>query len=668
MVEGQAKIASIKKTIESLPVDEKVLNTLESITWLVAHTLPISHTHSLVAFLDSKGVKTSEDHLSMKASKEMLRSGCPVLRRMVLEQFVPNALQKRLFPNGAPFGATMDRSQDRGHNEKETVILRVLGPDGLPLEIYFELAELDFADSEDGESPDAQCITACLEKVLKTLEVPEADGKPVRPPIIHKNKWDEALLGTSFDGADVMMGCNGGVAHKISDKCPQQVSIHAAAHVVQLCTKDGLDVSEYHQEFRAIINALCSEYSMSGKKRAQLHALAKEIDNSQVFNLAAWCNMAGPCNMATPCNMAASCNMADLCDMADLCNSQIFNLGSIHGIRWVASIYRVLLKLWRMLHVVYLDLQTRGKGEFKSKQKTIKTAPEMFLRSQIIEDGKKYRVDSIVEASTPVMVRFKCKALRGDGAAELSKAELVDLLDAGSDIDTWKQCCEGKTKDKTCAKCKGARMWELSLKISARRFILHLAFMLDMHDKLAAVSCCFQSRIIMVGSLANKVDDAIDELSILGDKAGALERKFNAYLEGAGGLWKADVLQIKGADDDSDVPAHLSDRKAICKALAGSFRVRYTSALSDPRVIAMKVFEHRLWPSAETNDGDDLQRFGIDQISRLLDNYSTFFDGVDNQQCMLQWNRPKRITMKDPVLRSLPLEELWPRILLKWVS
>jgi hypothetical protein len=184
-----------------------------------------------------------------------------------------------------------------------------------------------------------------------------------------------------------------------------------------------------------------------------------------------------------------------------------------------------------------------------------------------------------------------------------------------------------------------------------------------MHDKLAAVSCCFQSRIIMVGSLANKVDDAIDELSILGDKAGALERKFNAYLEGAGGLWKADVLQIKGADDDSDVPAHLSDRKAICKALAGSFRVRYTSALSDPRVIAMKVFEHRLWPSAETNDGDDLQRFGIDQISRLLDNYSTFFDGVDNQQCMLQWNRLKHIIMKDLVLRSLPFEELWPRIL-----
>ena len=125
---------------------------------------------------------------------------------------------------------------------------------------------------------------------------------------------------------------------------------------------------------------------------------------------------------------------------------------------------------------------------------------------------------------------------------------------------------------------------------------------------------------------------------------------------------------IKGTDDDSDVLAHLSDQKEICKALAGSFRVRYTSALPDPRVIAMKVFEHRLWPSAESNDGDDLQRFGIDQISRLLNNYSTFFDGVDNQQCMLQWNRPKRITMKDPVLRSLPLEELWPRILLKWVS
>ena len=94
---------------------------------------------------------------------------------------------------------------------------------------------------------------------------------------------------------------------------------------------------------------------------------------------------------------------------------------------------------------------------------------------------------------------------------------------------------------------------------------------------------------------------------------------------------------------DGDIPAHLSDRKEICKALAGSFRVRYSSALSDDRVIAMKVFEHRVWPSAEANGGEDLQHYGLDDITRLLDNYSTFFDGVDNQQCLLQWNRLKRM-------------------------
>ena len=36
---------------------------------------------------------------------------------------------------------------------------------------------------------------------------------------------------------------------------------------------------------------------------------------------------------------------------------------------------------------------------------------------------------------------------------------------------------------------------------------------------------------------------------------------------------------------------------------------------------------------------------------------------VDNQQCLLQWNRLKRIIMKDKVLRGLPFQDLWPRIL-----
>ena len=75
---------------------------------------------------------------------------------------------------------------------------------------------------------------------------------------------------------------------------------------------------------------------------------------------------------------------------------------------------------------------------------------DQTVRSQIIENGKKFKVCSVVPASTPAMVRFKCKALRGSGETEMSKAELVDLLDIGSDIDVWKQCCEGKTKDKAC--------------------------------------------------------------------------------------------------------------------------------------------------------------------------------------------------------------------------
>ena len=103
----------------------------------------------------------------------------------------------------------------------------------------------------------------------------------------------------------------------------------------------------------------------------------------------------------------------------------------------------------------------------------------------------------------------------------------------------------------------------------------------------------------MIGSVAADVEYAISELHLLGQRYGPFEHKFEAYLEGAGGLWKSDVLQVKGEDDDSDLAAHGTDRKQICADMAGSFQVRYSTALSDPRLAAFRVFEHRKWPAHE---------------------------------------------------------------------
>ena len=90
-------------------------------------------------------------------------------------------------------------------------------------------------------------------------------------------------------------------------------------------------------------------------------------------------------------------------------------------------------------------------------------------------------------------------------------------------------------------------------------------------------------------------------------------------------------MQVKGEDDDSDLAAHGTDRKQICADMAGSFQVRYSTALSDPRLAAFRVFEHRKWPAHEAgtgHGGSQLYMYGIRDISYLIDNYSTFFEAA----------------------------------------
>ena len=147
--------------------------------------------------------------------------------------------------------------------------------------------------------------------------------------------------------------------------------------------------------------------------------------------------------------------------------------------------------------------------------------------------------------------------------------------------------------------------------------------------------------------------------------------KLDVFLVGAGGLWKPGVLSIEprhpdgqAIKDGSDLTAHKEDRKQICTDLTGSFKVRFSTALSDKRVKAMKVFEHRRWPELGGDDnGKELDEWGVHDISYLLDNYSNFFKGDENTKALKQWKQLKREIQGDPALRNLSFAKLWPRIL-----
>ncbi len=75
--------------------------------------------------------------------------------------------------------------------------------------------------------------------------------------------------------------------------------------------------------FKELIARLCREYSKSGKCKKNLEDLAKQITGAKAFKL-----------------------------------------HGVHGIRWVASIRNVLAKVYRMLHLIVIDLDERAKFGF----------------------------------------------------------------------------------------------------------------------------------------------------------------------------------------------------------------------------------------------------------------------------------------------------------------
>lgn len=621
LVSSKTQLHKIDELMEDLLVDSKTLNLLHAITWMVSENVPLSKCASLLSFLSHHlDVPVPHDHTSDPSVKIILKIGAGVLVRFMRDHCLPNQLVKYYFPKGIPFGFIMDGSQNRAQHENEAMRIRSLSSSGLPYEMFFEQALLDLSKSDDGESPDASALTACAIENLLTLQ------RDSKPPLIHNNSWTDALVGTSLDGTDVNLGRHNGLAKRLSDMCRQQVTVHAAAHVSQLCGADALNGCTYWPTFKRIVTDVISEYRRSGKKKFQLQQIAKLLDDADVLSL-----------------------------------------GSLNGIRWVASIHKLLLKLLRMLPIFIVDLQTRGKAIFGSQQKNIKTPPDQFIGSVFIENKKKFRVIGVVAGQvSDAMTRFQCKATRGQDTTTLSKMELLAVLDDGCDIDTWEPCCVGGQLD-ICSRCRGSRLWELQLKLRSCRFLLFLTFTLDHHSIVKKVSLAFQSEICMVGSLADEVQFAISNLQRLGRVHGPLERKFRAYMEGTGGLWQLeDTVQVTSEGDGSDLDDHEADRLQICADMAGAFHVRYASALDHPVISAFGVFEHRRWPAyvrGELNGGRDLELYGINDVTLLLDNFATFFVADENEQALSQWTRLKCLVQKDDCLRSLEFGKLWPRIL-----
>ena len=195
-------------------------------------------------------------------------------------------------------------------------MLRFIGKNGEPVVMLLDLAELDLKDSVDGSSPDAQCIFKCYERALDELD--KRLGQH-----LNGGTWRKVFVNSSLDGASVNLGQHRGVGKLLGDAVPMQVTLHAAAHIVQLCVSDVFELCEYHVVFKELVARLCREYSKSGKRKKNLEELAKQITGAKAFKL-----------------------------------------HGVHGISWVASIRSVLAKVYRMLHLIVIDLGERAKVGF----------------------------------------------------------------------------------------------------------------------------------------------------------------------------------------------------------------------------------------------------------------------------------------------------------------
>ena len=330
----------------------------------------------------------------------------------------------------------------------------------------------------------------------------------------------------------------------------------------------------------------------------------------------------------------------------------------------------ILAKVFKMLHIIVMDLDTRAKEKFGCAAHTIHTANEMFFGVQFKRDGErhKYRVSGTVTTDdASALTRFKATALRGDETCEISKVELLDLL--GNCIEQHEVCtkCGAVTYSSRCDKCKGKYLWDLKLKLQSRRFVLFLAFLIDMHALLERVSLIFQRDDLSIGDVGAEVNSAIEEIAKLSTACGKLESQVHNFVTSRQGCWAENSFAITCDADDSDVLAHNADRLYLCRHLAGALFERFKSGLSDLVVMAFSVLNHKYWPYVDlTQEKPDylaLDVYGANDMSLIIENYKNFFPDVSGKQVHDEWTSIKRLIVKKSSLMLMPFKQLWARML-----
>ena len=280
------------------------------------------------------------------------------------------------------------------------------------------------------------------------------------------------------------------------------------------------------------------------------------------------------------------------------------------------------------------------------------TSNEMFINILFTPAEKtfQYRVTGITTDG------FKAKpALTKHGVEEVtvSKMDLVRSLSGGASILRWKECakCTRLTLSERCGKCRGFSLMQLKMQVQSERFVLMLAFMIDLHEVLEGVSECFQADKTTIADVGQRVEFAIENITNCAQTCGQLESSVRRFGKTGKGPWARGSLTIDPCIE-TDLESHNADRRQICKDLAGSINIRYFTALDADTVKQFSVLDPGKWPK---KDAAELLVHGNVQISQLLHTYKAFFENPDGtsvpgELVLSQWKQMKKLITSDSSL------------------
>ena len=127
----------------------------------------------------------------------------------------------------------------------------------------------------------------------------------------------ECFIGFASDGASVMLGRKNGVAAKLKSRFPQLLTWHCMNHRLELSVGDAVKSCTEINQFKIFLDTLYALYSMSPKMHRELGECAKEVEN------------------------------------------QLYRIGRILDVRWVASSCRSVKAVWQSYSALFLHFSDK---------------------------------------------------------------------------------------------------------------------------------------------------------------------------------------------------------------------------------------------------------------------------------------------------------------------